>query len=437
MQHKYLPWFLLFCALGLSTTAAYYSVLGLSIIFTSVAIPVIVMGSFLEVSKIAIATYLHNSWSKIYKLLKIYLTTALVILSLITSIGIYGLLSTGFQENIAKMEIGSKQIQNIKLKNQRFKEIKTELEKEKSILDKDISQLRNGLSTNTTTQSVDKTTGQLITRANNANRKSFDLQLASTQLNKDKLSNKIDALNDSITNLDIKVLNMESKASEGNELGAIQYVSEITGANVKTIANWFILLLIFVFDPLAITLIIATNQAFEAIKPKKNIYGEIKTPEPELQPDPAIEQERQNIIREMDKIQNSSKGSSFSRSSALNDLNNRLSSLNNDNIIRKSKNGWISTNHWLPGFIWFYVQKANSENFLYDIDGIENDVIQYCKYDVGDYYSWHTDYSISSTSNSTRKISFIIQITNPLEYEGREVQFIDEKDRLYHAYKDV
>jgi hypothetical protein len=124
---------------------------------------------------------------------------------------------------------------------------------------------------------------------------------------------------------------MESKASEGNELGAIQYVSEITGANVKTIANWFILLLIFVFDPLAITLIIATNQAFEAIKPKKNIYGEIKTPEPELQPDPAIEQERQNIIREMDKIQNSSKGSSFSRSSALNDLNNRLSSLNKDN----------------------------------------------------------------------------------------------------------
>jgi hypothetical protein len=334
MQHKYLPWFLLFCALGLSTTAAYYSVLGLSIIFTSVAIPVIVMGSFLEVSKIAIATYLHNSWSKIYKLLKIYLTTALVILSLITSIGIYGLLSTGFQENIAKMEIGSKQIQNIKLKNQRFKEIKTELEKEKSILDKDISQLRNGLSTNTTTQSVDKTTGQLITRANNANRKSFDLQLASTQLNKDKLSNKIDALNDSITNLDIKVLNMESKASEGNELGAIQYVSEITGANVKTIANWFILLLIFVFDPLAITLIIATNHSFKNLKPKMNIYGEPKpiTSPQEYQPDPAIEQEKQRIREEIVNIQNNNKGSSSSRSIAINNLNNRLSQFDDDNV---------------------------------------------------------------------------------------------------------
>jgi hypothetical protein len=102
MQHKYLPWFLLFCALGLSTTAAYYSVIGLSVVFTGVAIPVIVMGSFLEVSKIAIATYLHNAWKKTYTLLKVYLTIALVVLSVITSIGIYGLLSTGFQENISQ-----------------------------------------------------------------------------------------------------------------------------------------------------------------------------------------------------------------------------------------------------------------------------------------------------------------------------------------------
>ena len=74
MQQKYLPWFLLFCALGLSTTAAYYSVIGLSVVFTGVAIPVIVMGSFLEVSKIAIATYLHDNWKETYGGLKIYMT---------------------------------------------------------------------------------------------------------------------------------------------------------------------------------------------------------------------------------------------------------------------------------------------------------------------------------------------------------------------------
>jgi hypothetical protein len=336
MKQKFLPWFLLFCALGLSTTAAYYSVLGLSIIFAGVAIPVMVMGSFLEISKIAIATYLHNSWKKTYTLLKVYLTIALVTLSIITSIGIYGLLSTGFQENIAKMEIKGKQVQNIEVKKQRFKEIKTDLEKEKTTLDKDISQLRNALSTNTTTQSVDKRTGQLITKANNANRKSFESQLASTQTSKDKLSIKIDALNDSITNLDIKVLDMESKASEGNELGAIQYVSEITGANVKIVANWFIFLLIFVFDPLAITLIIATNKAFEDIKPKKNIYGEIKPielesqPKPESQPDPAIEQERQNILHQIRRVENSG-AAHAARGVALTELRNRLSSLSDNN----------------------------------------------------------------------------------------------------------
>ena len=333
MKQKLLSWFLLFCAVGLSLTAAYYSVMGLSILFASVAIPVIIMGSFLELSKIAITTYLHDQWKKTYTMLKVYLTTALVILSFITSLGIYGLLTTGFQENISKLEIGKKEVANVQLKRDRFNEIKKEYTLEKNTLDNDISQLRNALSTNTTTQTVDKKTGQVISKANTGNRKAFESQLTLALENKTKISTKIEALNDSLTNLDIQVLNMESKSQLGNELGAIKYVSELTGMPIKKTANIFILLIIFVFDPLAIILVIATNQSFNNLKPKFNIYGEPK-PTPiiqEYQPDPAIEQERQNIIKEINKIQNSSKGSSFSRSSALNNLNNRLSSLNDDN----------------------------------------------------------------------------------------------------------
>jgi hypothetical protein len=264
MKEKFLPWFLLFCALGLSGTAAYYSVVGLSIVFVGVAIPVIIMGGFLEVSKIAIATYLHDKWKETYGALKIYLTMALIILSIITSIGIYGLLSTGFQSNIAKLEINDKQIKNIEVKKNRFEEIKLEYTKEKTILDKDISKLRDGLSSNTTTQTVDRQTGQIVTRANNANRQSFEKQLKSAQDNRDIVSGKIDAMNDSITRLDIKILDMESQEIEGNELGAIKYVSELSGWGLNEVANLFILILIFVFDPLAITLVIATNQAFKA-----------------------------------------------------------------------------------------------------------------------------------------------------------------------------
>jgi len=307
MKEKFLPYFLLFCAIGLSFTAAYYSVLGLSVLFASVAIPVIVMGSFLEISKIAIATYLHDQWKKTYTGLKIYLTTALVILSFITSLGIYGLLTTGFQENIAKMNISDKQVANVVVKKKRFEEIKIELTTEKSTLDKDISQLRNALSTNTTTQSVDRKTGQVTTKANIGNRKAFELQLKEAQTRRDTISSKIDALNDSITNLDVQVLNMESKAELGNELGAVKYVSEITGWDIKSVANIFILLIIFVFDPLAIVLVIATNQAFEKLKPKINIYSEpkIEEPQPTTEPAPSAQDEIIAVENEIQRIQKS------------------------------------------------------------------------------------------------------------------------------------
>ena len=285
MKDKLLPWFLLFCAIGLSGTAAYYSVVGLSVVFIGVAIPVIIMGSFLELSKIAIATYLHDNWKETYGGLKIYMTIALITLSIITSLGIYGLLSTGFSSNIAKLEINNKKIKNIEVKKERFEEIKKEHQTEKSVLDKDITNLRNALSTNTTTQSIDRTSGQVITRANTGNRRAFEDQLKVAQQNRDILSKKIESLNDSITKLDIDVLNLESEEISGNELGTIKYMSELLDWDIKKTANLFILILIFVFDPLAITLVIATNQAFKGKRKEEDI------PQVTPQVDPQVEEE--------------------------------------------------------------------------------------------------------------------------------------------------
>lgn len=283
MNSKFLPWMLLFCALGLSGTAAYYSVYGLSIIFSGVSIPVIIMGSFLEISKISIATYLHDSWSKVYGVLKLYLTMALFTLSILTSIGIYGLLATGFQKSIAGLEINNKKIKNIEVKKGRFEEIKKEFQKEKKGLDKDITSLRTALSTNTTTQTIDKRSGQVVTRANDGNRRAFQQQLSVAQKSRDTLSKQIDNLNDSITNLDIQILDISSKEIESGELGAIKYLSEITGWDVKKTANFFILTLIFVFDPLAIALVISTNMAFKNHRRRKEEDEEIK-PEYEKYP---------------------------------------------------------------------------------------------------------------------------------------------------------
>ena len=317
MNKKFLPWFLLFCAIGLSGTAAYYSVIGLSIIFSAVAIPVIIMGSFLEISKIAIATYLHDKWKETYGLLKVYLTIALVTLSILTSVGIYGLLSTGFQENIAGLEINNKKIENIEVKKNRFEEIKSDYQKEKQGLDNDITNLRNALSNNTTTQTIDRTTGQVITRANGGNRKAFESQLKIAQENRDVISKKIESLNDSITNLDLEVLELASSEIESGELGAIKYLSEITGWDIKSTANFFILTLIFVFDPLAIALVISTNQAFRNIRKKEEedptvVFEEVEVPENYLPPFNNKKKEQQiiekivevpvEVIKEVEKI---------------------------------------------------------------------------------------------------------------------------------------
>ena len=315
MNKKFLPWFLLFCAIGLSGTAAYYSVIGLSIIFSAVALPVIIMGSFLEISKIAIATYLHDKWKETYGILKIYLTIALVTLSVLTSIGIYGLLSTGFQKNIAGLEINNKKIENIEVKKERFEEIKGDYQKEKGVLDKDITNLRNALSTNTTTQTIDRTTGQVITRANGGNRRAFEDQLKVAQTNRDTISKKIESLNDSITKLDLQVLDLTSQEIESGELGAIKYLSEITGWDIKKTANFFILTLIFVFDPLAIALVIATNQAFKNYRRKEGdekpepYYEEIEVPEsflytPQVEPEiiEKIVEVPVEVIKEVEKI---------------------------------------------------------------------------------------------------------------------------------------
>ena len=122
---------------------------------------------------------------------------------------------------------------------------------------------------------------------------------------------------------------MESKASEGNELGAVQYVSEITGADIKTVANWFIFMLIFVFDPLAITLVIATNQAFAQRRPKVNIYGEPKPIEPESITNEiplSVQIEKERILNEISRVERSG-GDHASKGRALEALHNQLSSL--------------------------------------------------------------------------------------------------------------
>ena len=270
-------------ALAVSATAAFYSVTGLSKLFAGASLAVIIMASSLEVAKLVIASFLYQYWKEINKALKAYLTIALGVLIIITSAGIYGFLSSAYEVTASKNTVVEKQIVALETKKENYTKTRDSYAKDKDQISKSTSDLRTALSTGTMTQYKDPKTGQILNVANTGNRKAFEKQLESTVKEEEKLSGKIDILNDSILSLDNQILEAESNAEVAGELGPLKYISKLTGTSMDKIINWFILIIIFVFDPLAISLVIAANMAFKKLKhpepeQKLAIYNERPAP---------------------------------------------------------------------------------------------------------------------------------------------------------------
>jgi predicted 2-oxoglutarate/Fe(II)-dependent dioxygenase YbiX len=123
---------------------------------------------------------------------------------------------------------------------------------------------------------------------------------------------------------------------------------------------------------------------------------------------------------------------------------------------RDSHNAWVTSDDWVTSFVWHYVNKANNYNFMYDITNLDSETVQYTRYGPGQYYGWHTDYSLSTAHASftngqrhdsellardymaknteqVRKLSVVIQLSDPDEYEGGNLQLLDESDKSYIA----
>jgi hypothetical protein len=175
MNKKILPWLILFCAIGLGATAAYYSIIGLSKLFAGVAVAVIIMASFLELSKLTLATLLHSYWDKLNLISKIYYIISLVILSLITSMGVYGMLSSGYQDTANKLNNIESQTQLIETKRNNIQKQLNIFNAEKQNIDESINNLRNGLSNNII--QYQNSEGQIITTTSSSNRKALEKQL--------------------------------------------------------------------------------------------------------------------------------------------------------------------------------------------------------------------------------------------------------------------
>ena len=257
IKERIFPFLIALSALSISASAAFYSVTGLSMLFAGASVAVLIMASSLEVAKLVIASLLYQYWNKLHAGLKVYLTIATVVLMLLTSAGIYGYLSNAYQITANQSLIVDQKIQTLETKKGLYKDTRDNILKEKQL----ISELKGTLSTGSTTQSTDRK-GNLVIRSNKANIE----QLKSANKSDEKLTVKLDATNDSIFLIENKILEVKTISKAANELGPLKYLSNLTGQSMDKIINWFLLVIIFVFDPLAIALIIAANFAFAQLR---------------------------------------------------------------------------------------------------------------------------------------------------------------------------
>ena len=244
-----------FSALIIAGCAAFFSVTGLGVLFSGASTAVMVMASSLEFAKLVAATYLKQKWDEIRGFNKWYLVSAVALLMLITSAGIFGYLSNAFQSQSLKLQQVDREILVHSTKIDQNTIQITQLSTQISEFNKNQGKILDGGKVNSRLiRSIDNRDKEIA----KINKKISDLQDQSTKENE-----KINEIK--TTNLDLE-----------KEVGGFRFVAEAFGVELKNVVKFFIFLIVIVFDPLAVALIIAFNGLIETKKQKqRRLLGEI------------------------------------------------------------------------------------------------------------------------------------------------------------------
>ena len=232
----------LFTALAISAVAAFYSIVGLMAIFSASALSIAIMGAVLEIGKLITASWLYQNWKTIPKLLKYYLTSAVVVLMFITSMGIFGYLSKSHIDagtNTSQLQIKLERLNNyIKSEQKTIDRAERQLEN----LDK---ALERYVELGAVSKGLDRRLEQEEER-----------DILTSMVNKSQL--KIDEYLDEKSEYDLEIKNFEV------EVGPLKYISALIYGDdalnfLDSAVRIVILILVFVFDPLAVLLVVAAN----------------------------------------------------------------------------------------------------------------------------------------------------------------------------------
>jgi hypothetical protein len=233
---------LILVVLSIAGSAAFFSVYGLGQIFTGAFWPVVLMGGSLEAGKLVAASYAYRYWNHISAWLKTYLVSAVFVLMLITSIGIFGFLSAAYQKDILPLAEMEAQIESIEAKLTNLETLKLEKTTERVRLVDDKSKEIAALPDNYATKKKEVA-------------ERYQVQLDKVDVSILGYENQIKALFDEKQKLKITTINQEIKT------GPIVFIAEAFGQHVDNATKWLIIIIIFAFDPLAVALTIGANIA--------------------------------------------------------------------------------------------------------------------------------------------------------------------------------
>lgn len=251
-------------ALLLSTCSAYYSIIGVATLFAGAAISVGILAGSLEIGKICSITFLYRYWQQSKSFLKVYLSIAAVVLMLITSLGIFGYLSAAYQKSAIEFKASQEKITLIEgqktYMHDKIAQSKTRIETLNNMRAMQEARLNEGMTNAFLTRNplqlkqLQDQTVEMI--------KSADDNIKSEQ-------EKIQSTTDDIQKIDAQVNDMKFASAGKKDIRTFQFVAEQFGTTLDTVAKWFIITLIFVFDPLAVALILAYNVV--AYKKEKDV----------------------------------------------------------------------------------------------------------------------------------------------------------------------
>ena len=252
-----LAYLLLLTGLTISAVAIYYSVVGLTAIFSAAAIPIIIMGSALEVGKLVCASWLKANWERAPRFMKYYMVTAVIVLMVITSMGIFGFLSKAHNDQtLVSGDVGSK----IAIYDEKIKTAKENIEADR----KQLKQMDEAVD-----QIMGRSTDEKGADKANAVRKGQQRDRISLAKDIETQQKLIASLNDEASPIRAEVRKVEAEVGPIKYIAAFIYGTAPDESMLERAVTWIIILIVIVFDPLAVIMLLAAQMTFQWAREQK------------------------------------------------------------------------------------------------------------------------------------------------------------------------